>query len=370
MLWEQIFNAYQEDTTDIIYSIKEWGRNVVHIAWGNHMWNRLVNEWGVAPNHVFLTGQVTLDYLRDPLKGYYQSREEVFLKYGIPTNSKVHLFISSLAYADAGDRVIKNAANEGDNEGIKHFAEISVQTRNTLVNWFERILEENKDDVVIYRPHPEEKENKALIELMKKQPRFRVISELSVKQWILICDNIYSWISTAIAEVYAAGKGCAILRPVEVPYNYDIKMYHFAKQINTYEEFKQEFHKQKQELAIDKNVLNEYYKIREDRYSYELVCDAIEKCMNDEHYEIVPPLKNPLLGGMINGERLKNVIKRWVTKSSLMNNIYRKDMFKGSRFRELLDDIFYVKEKLEKNNVTEQDISNITARINKVFENA
>ncbi len=43
----------------------------------------------------------------------------------------------------------------------------------------------------------------------------------SVKQWIVAADSISIWMSTAIAEVYMAGKSCHILRPVPIEHEYD-----------------------------------------------------------------------------------------------------------------------------------------------------
>ena len=56
-------------------------------------------------------------------------------------------------------------------------------------------------------------EQPALEELAKKRPNFHVIFADSVKQWIVAADSISIWMSTAIAEVYMAGKSCHILRP-------------------------------------------------------------------------------------------------------------------------------------------------------------
>ena len=59
----------------------------------------------------------------------------------------------------------------------------------------------------------------------------------SVKQWITAADNIFIWMSTAIAEVYFAGKSCHILRPVPVEHEYDPVIYKGAEYCTTYEAF-------------------------------------------------------------------------------------------------------------------------------------
>ena len=246
---------------------------------------------------------------------------------------------------------------------------ITAETRRILLDWFERILEENPDDIIIYRPHPEESTVQALLNLAERQPRFRVIAQESVKQWILTCDKIYNWFSTSLAEVYAAGKGCAILRPVELPYLQDIKMFHDAKHIKTYEAFREEFLSQEQTHSVPEERLKEYYYFDETRYSYSLVCDVIERAMQDDRFLLDAPMTNPFAGGIFNAERIKNLIKRTIAASALMEKISHSNILQGTKFRELLDNVFYVKEKLAKNSASDEEIRAIIHRIDEAFAN-
>ena len=70
--------------------------------------------------------------------------------------------------------------------------------------------------------------------LAQKRPNFRVIFADSVKQWIVAADQIFIWMSTAIAEVYFAGKSCRILRPVPIEHEYDPVIYKGADYITDY----------------------------------------------------------------------------------------------------------------------------------------
>ena len=73
----------------------------------------------------------------------------------------------------------------------------------------------------MYRRHPSEWNSPALDALQKKHANFHVIFADSVKQWIVAADQIFIWMSTAIAEVYFAGKSCHILRPQPIEHEYD-----------------------------------------------------------------------------------------------------------------------------------------------------
>ena len=72
--------------------------------------------------------------------------------------------------------------------------------------------------------------------------------------------------------------------------------------------------------------------------------------------------------GLINKERIKNAIKRAVSKSKICNIIYSKNYFPNSKFRYLLDDVIYVREKFKKNYVSEQEIEDIMEKINNVLD--
>ena len=50
-------------------------------------------------------------------------------------------------------------------------------------------------------------------------------------------SSISIWMSTAIAEVYMAGKSCHILRPVPIEHEYDPVIYAGAKYVTNYEDF-------------------------------------------------------------------------------------------------------------------------------------
>lgn len=364
MMWEQVFTATDEDNPDFLGSIKPWGRKAVHMAWGEQTRKRLIEQWGVDEKNVPVTGHVALDFLRYPLSRYYMDRDTLFDKYGIPKNKKVHLFISSLNFVGADKRVIKYASNDKNSKLISTLAEVSVETRNILVDWFERLLDET-DDIIVYRPHPEELDCSNLVELAKRQDRFLVIGKESVKQWVLACDRLYNWMSTSIAEVYASGKGCTILRPVEIPEEADMRLFKNAPVISTYEDFRNAFVDEGvQAFPIPEETIARYYSINNDKFSYELVADAIEKTLKDDSFSLDEPLDNPFRkGGCFNKERVGNFIKRRLASSSLMEKIHNGSFMNGTHFRENLDNVFYVKNKLNNNYVPEEQIKEIISRI-------
>ena len=360
--WEQVFNNSNEENPNSTNSIKEWGRDAVHIAWGPFPAKRMTNEWKVPKENVKLTGQITLDFLRGKLINYYDDKETVFRRHNLPLDKRANLFISSLAMSEMHDKQIDDDIQDVDN--FKKFMDITKRTQKELLNWFERILDENPDDIIIYRPHPVEKDTLLLKEYEKKLSRLFVIGEESVKQWILICDKIYNWISTSIAEVYSAGKGCTMLRPVSIPKENDMKIYNNTNFVTTYDDFKTVFNENNQGFNVPIENIKQYYFIDDEKYSYELICDVLEDVYKNDKYLLNKPLVNPFLsGGIFNIERIKNIIKRFVAKSRITNYIYKNGMFKKTKFKYLLDDVIITRNKIRKNSVSEEEIEAITKKI-------
>ena len=92
-----------------------------------------------------------------------------------------------------------------------------------------------------------------------KCPNFHVIFADSVKQWIVAADSISIWMSTAIAEVYMAGKSCHILRPVPIEHEYDPVIYKDARYITTYADFAAAMQQDDPPFPIAREVIEGYF---------------------------------------------------------------------------------------------------------------
>ena len=112
---------------------------------------------------------------------------------------------------------------------------------------------------LVYRRHPSEWKCKALDELAAKRPNFHVIFADSVKQWIVAADSISIWMSTAVAEVYMAGKSCHILRPVPIEHEYDPVIYKDAHYVTSYPEFAAAMAQPNPPFPIARDVIEGYF---------------------------------------------------------------------------------------------------------------
>lgn len=297
MQWEQVGTLSDEVSEKSQFLIKGLARNAVHICWGAKTKERLLKKCEIDEKKLKLTGHITLDFFRDSLVDYYKTRDEIFRKYDINSqNKKVCLFVSSFSYVNLPDNIIDNTPDLGYD--FKHFIEISNDSQEEVIKWITLILSNREDIIFIYRPHPAEAENGKLVELTRKFKNFCVISELSVKQWILVCDVVYTWYSTSLAEIFRSGKKCHILRPIQIPRDIDLAICEDATFISDYSAFESSLMDKKNVFPIKDDKILEYYYFDENEPAYKKVCNSFIDVYKDDYY-LLPKLnknqKTPFL---------------------------------------------------------------------------
>ena len=167
------------------------------------------------------------------------------------------------------------------------FAATNRVSMAETLDWFDRYLAGHPEVELVYRRHPSEWNSPALADLAKKRPNFHVIFSDSVKQWIVAADSISIWMSTAIAEVYMAGKSCHILRPAPIEHEYDPVIYAGAKYITNYEDFTAAMAEDEPPFPIAKEVIEGYFD-PSPVPAYKRMADLLEQVRNE------PPRDAPM----------------------------------------------------------------------------
>ena len=284
MQCEQVGTMRDEVSEDSRFVLRGMAQQSMNICWGDRTIKRLSEKSGIDERHLSKTGHVGLDFCRKELRGYYLTREQIYERYEIPLNLELNLFISSFAYVNLPEEI----ENNSDMLNKKTFIQISRQSFKGILEWFSKALEKYPNQAFVYRPHPAEAKNEELFKLTQKYPgRFLVIGELSVKQWIAVANRVYTWYSTASAEVYMFDVPCAILRPVEMPADMEIAIFENALFITDYNTFEGTI-EAPFASSISKEVFEQYYYVDE-TLAYLKVVDAIEKVLKDDAYLIRPP---------------------------------------------------------------------------------
>ncbi len=266
-----------------------------YICWGEHRRRQLLNL-GINEDYIVLAGALHLDFLKSPLNKIYLDKHEVGKRYDLNISKPWNLFISSYPYVSYDEKTLKWALGVMNRSGVatsieelRTLREISIRSQETTLEWIETYLS-SADVVFIYRPHPGEKKSEKICNLLKKYPqKFFYISELSIQQWICVSEVINVWVSTAIAEVYAAGKMCNVVQPFMVPNRLKAPIYDICIPISTYEEFIEAQNQtvfNKDKFPISPKALDAYY-YSDDIPAYKRVCDLTQRLLERKHWKRV-----------------------------------------------------------------------------------
>ena len=239
--WEQYYrNGVMDNPQSSLFLYPcESGREAYHLCWGQRSYENM-REIGIAEDKLIKAGPLHMDILRDEFKSYFLSKSELLSKYGLDASKETVLFISSFTnHRDRSDYINHlNSFFSGKYKINEDAKELECASYLLSMEWFDGFMQKNPNVNFIFRPHPADKiTSKELSDLELRYPNFRVIRDYSVKQWILNCDRIVTWMSTSIMEAFFANKRCYIIRPVEYPYELDMCVYNNAKFITTKEEF-------------------------------------------------------------------------------------------------------------------------------------
>lgn len=253
--WEQMLSDTQEEGAWFNFSGN--AKRCVQTCWGALTQKRLIAH-GMEEKNCPVTGAVMMDFLRPEFAGYFKSREELCAEHGLDPDKKLFLYISSFGYASMSDDEVRELSAMAG-EDFTGFARTNRVSMEKTLRWFDEYLGAHPDVQLVYRRHPSEWNSPALAALAEKRKNFRVIFADSVKQWITASDKIFIWMSTAVAEVYFAGKGCHILRPVPIEHEYDPVIYKGARYVEDYGAFCAAADGGDDEFPIGKDVIEGYF---------------------------------------------------------------------------------------------------------------
>ena len=253
--WEQMLSDTQEEGA--WFNFGGNAKKCVQTCWGKRTQQRLVAH-GMQEKNCPVTGAVMMDFLRPEFRGYFKDKAALCREHGLDPDKKLMLYISSFGYASMTEQEVKELSDMAG-EDFTGFAGTNRTSMEQTLAWFDQYLAGHPEVQLVYRRHPSEWNSPALEELARKRPNFHVIFADSVKQWIVAADSISIWMSTAIAEVYMAGKSCHILRPVPIEHEYDPVIYKGARYVTTYEEFTAAMAENDPPFPIEREVIEGYF---------------------------------------------------------------------------------------------------------------
>lgn len=276
--WEQVFSSKDELNMNYFAYPKNYARKALHISWSDYLTELLVRS-GTDRSNVLTAGAVHMDFLRKDFRTYFLSRYEMAKKYNLPDGNVWKLFVSSFSYTTLSKEELKRYEQSVSDETYE-FLEVQVKSKEAIIQWFEHYLQKTKEDIVIYRPHPAERNDSKLIDLEKKYSNFRVIRDESFRQWLVVVDEVYNWRSTCIADAYFCGKKSYVLRPFKLKQSRELPLMNGMKFIENEEDFIQLKECGNRELENNKSI--EKYYSKKESAAYIIICNQIENILLTE----------------------------------------------------------------------------------------
>lgn len=330
---------------------KEHAAQAVFLCWGNSF-RAWLEAHGV--HHAIETGAVQMDLLLPRFRGYDLSRQAIAAQYKINAGDKIILYISSFSYTTLRRHEAEDLRNLLGCRMFEDMLEQQEKAKAATLEWIEKALQANENMVFIYRPHPAERVDQTLWKMSRKSDRFKVISEYSVRQWILVADKIYTMYSTSIADAFFAKKPCLILRPVPVSAQTDSCIYKNAKAITSYEEFEKTLREaSSNEFPIAERDIHAYYNT--EGMAYQRVCDLLIKVLETSAYDM-PDYEQT--GRIVAREIAKNFIKQIIIKFHFGKLLYK--YFPKNR---TIRQFYEIYRDSKKEYVSKKEIDEITFRL-------
>lgn len=280
--WEQVLTNEDESHPSYYQNPKGFAKEALHLCWGDETRNRLMRA-GVSSKNALVVGPVQMDTLRPEFDEIYLSKNDLAEIYDLNPDRDWVLFISSFSFANLSEDEY-NLIRKSYGDRIIDFKNISIISKQKIIEWLLLALVEYPSKIFIYRPHPSENQDEVLLNIAKTYPNFHIIRDLTIKQWIKCSDKILTWYSTAAAEVYFSGKHCSILRPVSIPHNWEVSIYNNATVISSVDEFIKNIEINNSQFPLDVNIFNKYYHEKDEIPSYMKICDVLENVINTDDF--------------------------------------------------------------------------------------
>lgn len=275
---EQINNHKMPQFFD--YSEKSIVKKLPIMCWGKDYYD-FIHSIGFKNKDNQIVGAIQLDFCRTEFRKLYLSREELSKKYNLPYEKKWVLFISDFVYTS--ELIVNHLLETGDSPQIELLqrAKFSNDSYEKILEWFYKLLEDNEEYVIIYRKHPVEMiTNDLKDKFQNMKDKFFVISDLNIKEWIVNCDIITTWNSTAVVESYMAQKNVQLLRPYDFStceYQDEYTFYKNYKKYTSYEQFCDAISNNENNYSTEViREINKFYDVSE-KPSYMRLADEIEK---------------------------------------------------------------------------------------------
>ena len=260
-------------------------KELYHISWGNKFTNGLLNS-GCKENTIITAGNIRLDFYKQLLAPLSFSKEKLAERYGIDKTKKWILFIANGYHLMNTAELSKVKSIDKNAEAKRNNA---IKCRLDFLSYVKKYLSEHDDVQFIYRPHPvyanKDDQSQDVMDIKRKfSHNFYVISEQSIRHWILASDCCISFHSTCIIECAASNTPYYLFRTHDIPYSFDYSyLKNYPYKIKNYDEFCIAVEElSKYNNSVNLNRLQDYYRM-DSSYAFTNIINFI--LSNEKHIQ-------------------------------------------------------------------------------------
>jgi len=217
MAWEQIYYKSQEA---IKAPRDDFARNhVYYLAWGDFFRDYLAGHGG-ATEHVSVIGHPALQLYSEPYRRIFPTREQIAARFGLDVTKRWVVIPENYRWAfRSKTSTIKAGKGSVDVEKLLEMRQFCIDSLKMLTTWCQAAAGAGNLEIIL-RPRPSTSvsrmESFISNTVSKQHPNFRIIKDLSAREWILAADLVVSSVSTTLIEAAIAGKRTAIAEPLPI----------------------------------------------------------------------------------------------------------------------------------------------------------
>lgn len=362
--WEQALTNSDESDPCFYQNPKGQALAAVHVCWGSAPRARLLGA-GVSADRTKVVGPIHMDFVREAFRDFYLDKAAVSQRFGLDASRTWVLFVSSFTFVNMSE---EQYATEVKHMGarLEEFLHLSIASKRVILEWIRQAAAAQPDALFIYRPHPSENCDESLADLLSACPNVRVIGDLSVKQWISVSDTVLTWYSTSAAEAYFMRKHCVILRPVEIPHEWDVSIFRGARFVSDFREFLTGLGADSAP-SLDDGVIRDYFDVDETVPSYVRICDVLERMLKTPELDMPTPTRWARLH--LEVERLRHRVF-FLMKEFLARKNFRNWLPARSWVAARLENHCAVMTRLDrdrwKNQATDEEIAELMAKMRRI----
>lgn len=228
--WEQVGS---ENSQDFLIPKDETSKKIYHVSWSNNFSSILKKEGRIDDELIWQIGNPKADLLTSYFWRTYIEKDDLKRVINIPKSSTLYLFIMSFSSAFVSDEYINSVEKKGGYKNFKRFVQLSRESLELSILEIKKLAKylSDKNGYILMRPHPLTPISE-IKKRVKDNKNIKVSRQFPLHEVIFNSDGVISWLSTGILDSYIYKKPSVILRPKELPNEYDLdflKGFQFAK---------------------------------------------------------------------------------------------------------------------------------------------